>query len=253
MRPGSSLRLFVEHIEDGQFLLALLAAVDDVGLEHERGDGRIAVEHDVEVGDPVPDHPLALFCVRPECRLVHVAVDAADHMVVARREATPLLAVGLLEDSSILVNEGLANDLDFFANERRVRGPRWRHALRAGGDCRGHDEHGADDSSHVRIIDPELQTRKRETAVHEAPGDCRRQGGRCADGGVHRSGHSLSWSQRRPKFRHLSRRSCVLIMRSRMFFVIRWMRGSSRRKSLRGGLRNPGETTGPGSTSRWPR
>src|SRR4029079_2839043 len=83
-------------------------------------------------------------------------------MVVARREATPLLAVSLLEDFSILVDEGLANDLDFLADERGVSDPRWRHALGVGGDCRGHDEHGADECSHGRIIDPERETRKRE-------------------------------------------------------------------------------------------
>ena len=35
------------------------------------------------------------------------------------------------------------------------------------------------------------------TAVHEAPGDYRGQEGRCADRGVHRSGHSVSRYQRR--------------------------------------------------------
>jgi hypothetical protein len=84
---------------------------------------------------------------------------------VARREAAPLLAVSLLEDFAILVNEGLANDLDFSANERGVRVPRWRHTLSAGGDCRDHDEQGADDSSHVRIIDPERETGKRDRTV----------------------------------------------------------------------------------------
>ena len=118
-----ALRLFVEDVQQREPLRELRPAIRHVDVEQERGHRRVAVEDDVEVGHAVADHADALGRRRVEGRFVHVAVEAANHVIGLGREPPPVLAVRFRERLAVLVDERLADVLDLLANERPRRPP----------------------------------------------------------------------------------------------------------------------------------
>jgi hypothetical protein len=123
----------VEDVEDRELLFALLLPVRDVGVEDERRDRGVAVEHNIEIRQLVADHALILRHAGVERRFVHVAVAAADDVIRAGREAPPVLAVGGDQRLRVLVDERLTDPLDLGADLRGVRRAVGRNRL---GRCR---------------------------------------------------------------------------------------------------------------------
>src|SRR5262249_56093628 len=99
----------VKDVYERQLLSSLLSALDDVDVEDEGRDRRVAIEHGVEVGDFEADHALPFRRPGVEGRFFHVAVEAANHVPRPRREAAPIVAVRRAKPGDVLVDEALTD------------------------------------------------------------------------------------------------------------------------------------------------